>query len=185
MEIARILGDDVYDELDVTRSDYETLPAYEFYAKVERSCRELRPELVREVEKDLEAEGEEGNAPWQYFDSEKKAREFCREYAKGKYGLCLKIMDDVFWDDSRYRVNCAGSYREMREVYLNRCREEGRRSFLESLGEDRGKVLSGKITAGNMIAYAMWLGPRYCYQYCRKKGIMRYESGYYVIDSQF
>ncbi len=42
-KIERYLGDELFDELDVTRSDYETLPAADFYDKVEASCRKFRP----------------------------------------------------------------------------------------------------------------------------------------------
>ena len=50
MELAQKIidyfGDDLYTELDVNEVDYETLPAYEFYEKVVKSCDELHPEVV-------------------------------------------------------------------------------------------------------------------------------------------
>ena len=181
MKIAEYLGDGLYTELDVDESDYWTLPASEFYSKVEASCMELRPDVYDRVVRELASVPDiPVPGPAERFGTEKKAREYCRELARGDLGLCLSIMDDVFWDDRKYRVNAAGAYREMREVYLSRCREEGRRSFLESLPSDRKRVLAPGITAGNMVAYAMWMGPRYCFQYCLKTGKLRRSGTGYV-----
>ena len=181
-KIEEYLGDRLYDELDVTEIDRDALPAFDFYGKVERSCRELRPDIIDELET-----GEEGTrGPWKTFDDEKKARKFCFDFAKGKFGLCLKVMDDIFWNDHRYKVNTSGSFREMRDIYLNRCREEGRKSFMRTLVKgDRKQVLAPGVAVSNMVAFMMGFSPRYFYQYCRVNRLMRYDHGIYVIDNEF
>lgn len=182
-KIERYLGDELFDELDVTRSDYETLPAAEFYDRVEASCCELRPDIIDELEK----EEIDANAPWKVFTDEQSVRKFCNSYAKGKFSLCMKIMDDIFWNDEHYRLNTAGSYRTMRDIYLNQCKEMGRKSFMDLLRTDKSRMLDYRmnVTVGNMIAFMMGFSPRYCYQYCRVKDIVRYFKGDYIIDKPF
>jgi hypothetical protein len=181
-KIEKYLGEDLYVALDVTRSDYETLPAADFYDKVEKSCRMLRPDIIDELEKEDQA-----FTAWKTFASQQEARQFCNSYAKGKFSLCVKIMDDIFWNDEHYRLFTGGSFRTMRDIYLNQCKETGRKSFMESLRADRNRVIDTRsgITVGNMVAFIMGFAPRYCYQYCRVKDIVRYFKGDYIIDKPF
>ena len=182
-KIERYLGDGLFDELDVTRSDYETLPAADFYDRVEKSCRMLRPDIIDELEKEETG----ANAPWKVFPNEQSVRKFCNSYAKGKFSLCVKIMDDIFWNDEHYRLFTGGYFRTMRDIYLNKCKETGRKSFMDLLRTDKSRVIDTRsgITVGNMVAFIMGFAPRYCYQYCRVKDIVRYFKGDYIIDKPF
>lgn len=41
------LGDGAYDELEIDPSDYDSLPAYDFYDEVVLSCRVVHPEIIK------------------------------------------------------------------------------------------------------------------------------------------
>ena len=181
-KIESYLGEDLYVALDVTRSDYETLPAADFYDKVEKSCRMLRPDII-----DMFDREDQAFTAWKTFASQQEARQFCNSYAKGKFSLCVKIIDDIFWNDEHYRLFTGGSFRTMRDIYLNQCKEMGRKSFMDLLRTDKSRMLDYRmnVTAGNMIAFMMGFSPRYCYQYCRVKDIVRYFKGDYIIDKPF
>jgi hypothetical protein len=58
---------------------------------------------------------------------------------------------------------------------------------MDLLRTDKSRMLDYRmnVTVGNMIAFMMGFSPRYCYQYCRVKDIVRYFKGDYIIDKPF
>lgn len=180
IRIAKELGDSLYDELDVTRSDYDTLPAYEFYSKVEDSCAELRPDIIRKLEED----NGPGEMPWKTFENEKRARKFLVNYAKENIYLCLEILEDIFYNDWAYRVFAGGSFREIKTVWLNRAKETGKERFLDTVKHGNGKqVLSDGVRIENIRAFAVKFSPSYCFSYClRKKILKKSNDGFYIED---
>lgn len=77
--IMKELGDDVYDELEIDPSDYDSLPAYDFYDEVVSSCQVVHPEIIERYYR----ETEKRNMP----SSEKEFREYQN----------LKIRSDFPW----------------------------------------------------------------------------------------
>lgn len=182
LEIEKELGDALYDELDVARSDYDTLPAYEFYSKVEKSCLELRPDIIRKI-KDRE---DSKYLPFKTFDNEKQARSFLCKYAKEHFYLCIEILEDIFYNDWKYRVFTGGSFRLMKEIWLNRAKETGRESFLTLVKKGNGKkILYGNVTIDNLRAFACRFAPTYCFKYCLNKNILKRNGDGFYIEKEF
>ena len=178
IEIAKELGDSLYDELDVTRSDYDTLPAYEFYSKIENSCYELRPDIVERIKQ----REEKKYLPFKTFDNEKQARSFLCSYAKDHFYLCVEILEHIFYNDWQYKVFTGGSFRLMKEIWLNKAKEMGRERFLDLIKKGNGKkILSGNVTVENVRAFARRFAPTYCFKYClNKKYLKRNGDGFYI-----
>ena len=116
MELAQKIidyfGDDLYTELDVNEVDYETLPAYEFYEKVVKSCEELHPEVVDS----LREQDQPVPDPWKVFENANDAQAFLSQYAKSHFYLCVDILEDIFYHDHDYRIFPTQSFRDMREI---------------------------------------------------------------------
>ena len=180
MELAqRIIdyfGEDLYTELDVTEDDYANLPAYEFYGKVVDSCRELRPDVIESL-RDVEEEP----APWKSFDSWEEAERFLSGYAKARFYLCVDILADIFYRDGDYRVHPTRAFYDMRDIWWNRAKEEGRGRFLERVKRGKDSVLWGPYSLGSIRALARRIAPSKCARYCLLRGIMRRENGRYVV----
>lgn len=181
MELAQKIidyfGDDLYTELDVNEVDYETLPAYEFYEKVVKSCEELHPEVVDSLREQDQPEPE----PWKVFENANDAQAFLSQYAKSHFYLCVDILEDIFYHDHDYRIFPTQSFRDMREIWLNRAKEEGRESFLERVKRGKDTKKWGAYSLNSFRALARRITPPKCARYCWLNKIMTREMGSYVI----
>lgn len=52
--IMKELGEGVYDELEIDPSDYDSLPAYDFYDEVVSSCQVVHPEIIERYYRETE-----------------------------------------------------------------------------------------------------------------------------------
>ena len=182
LEIEKELGDSLYDELDVTRSDYDTLPAYEFYRKVEDSCQELRPDIIEKIK----ARDDKKYLPFKTFSSERQARSFLCTYAKEHFYLCLEILEHIFYNDRQYRVFTGGSFRLMKEIWLNGAKDMGKERFMELVKNGNGKkILSGNVTVSNLRAFAVKFAPAYCFKYCLNKQLLKRNGDGFYIEREF
>lgn len=177
-KIAEYYGDELYDELDVTRADYETMPACEFYEKVKDSCLELHPEVIDAI---TASEKEPDPEPWKTFDDGKEAKEFLKEFAKSHFYLCVDILEDIFYHDYEYRIYPSTGFLDIREIWWNRAKEEGREGFLDRVKHGKDTELWGTYTLNSVRALARKIAPSNCARYCWRKGILRKENGKYVV----
>lgn len=178
MKIAEYLGDELYSELDVTESDYETLPAYEFYGKVEKSCRELRPDIIQRIE----AESVPGEPePWKTFESGEDAKAFLTEYAKKHFYLCIDILEDIFYHDYDYKIHPTKTFYDLREIWWNRAKEVGKDTFLDKVKHGKDQALWGPYSLNSVRALARRIAPAKCVRYCWIRKIMVRQAGSYVI----
>ena len=182
--IIKYFGDDLYTELDVTESDYDTLPAYDFYQKVLDSCKELHPEVIAE----LEGDDTESRGPWKQFNTRSTAMRFISKYIKDKPFEQIKCMTDVFHNPDQYDLSSNRSFPIMRSIFLTEEKQRGAKNFpAEILYGKSTKVLNQyhNITLGSLKSYMLYSGSRYYFQYALRKKLITYFDGRYYIDQQF
>ena len=81
------LGEGVYDELEIDPSDYDSLPAYDFYDEVVSSCRVVHPEIIERYYR----ETEKRSMP----SSEKEFREYQNLKIRRDFPLALRMAVDI------------------------------------------------------------------------------------------
>ena len=175
-KIADYYGEDLFTELDVTENDYQTLPAHEFYEKVEKSCEELHPEILRSLMDSTPAE-----SPWKTFENANEAKAFLTEYAKKHFYLCIDILEDIFYHDYDYKIHPTKTFYDLREIWWNRAKEEGKDSFLNKVKHGKNQTLWGPYSLNSVRALARRIAPAKCARYCWIRKIMVRQAGSYVI----
>ena len=160
--IMKELGDQVYDELEIDPSDYNRLPAYEFYDEVVSSCRVVHPEIIKQYYQEME----EYNNP----SSEKEFREYQNLKIKSNFPLALRIAVDIMVHTGKYRLS-KPDYANLRyytDTLLNFIKNKKPGDIEQYLlDHSKEKLPRSGINCNQMRQFIFYLAQRYKGQYVR------------------
>lgn len=158
--IMKELGYGVYDELEIDPSDYDSLPAYDFYDEVVSSCRVVHPEIIERYYR----ETEKRNMP----SSEKEFREYQNLKIRRDFPLALRMAVDIMVHTGDYRLSIRdyANLRYYTGALLNFIRNKKPEDIERYLLDHPKETLPGTdINCNRMRQFVLYLAQRYKEQY--------------------
>ena len=158
------LGDKVYDELEIDPSDYNKLPAYEFYDEVISSCRILRPEIITKYYDEMQM----ANCP----TTEKEFRDYQNSKIKNNFALALQMTLDIIVHTGKYRLSKPdySNIRYYSETLLNFIKGKDPAEIEEYLlDHSKENLPKSNINCNRMRQFIIYLAQKYKGQYGFKR----------------